>query len=303
MNPHADRRLSSLDALETEAISILRAVVGERDRPVMLFSGGKDSLVMLHLARKAWWPAPPPFPLLHVDTGHNFDELIAFRDETVGGLGLDLRVASVQDWIDDGRLVPPPGGSRNRLQIPVLLHALRDGGFDAAFGGARRDEERSRAKERVCSLRDAYGQWDPRSQRPEPWAAWNTRVRTGEHIRVFPLSNWTELDIWSYILREKIELPMLYLAHEREMVERDGLLLGVHRFNPLQPGETSVRCKVRFRTLGDLPTTGGMRSEADTVLAVIAENLTAQLSERGVGRGDDRTSSSAMEDRKKEGYF
>lgn len=296
-------RLSSLDALESEAIGIVRDVAAERDRPVMLFSGGKDSLVMLHLARKAFWPGPVPFPLLHVDTGHNFPELLVFRDSLVSGLGLDLRVARVQDWIDDGRLEPPPDGSRNRLQIPVLLQALADGGFDAAFGGARRDEERARAKERVVSLRDRFGQWDPRAQRPEPWAAWNTRVHPGEHLRVFPLSNFTELDIWTYIAREGIGLPGLYRAHTREVVDQDGLLLAVGAVNPLRPGERSEMASVRFRTLGDQPLTGGMRSEATTVLAVIAENLTSALSERGVGRGDDRLSSFAMEDRKKEGYF
>lgn len=296
-------RLSSLDALETEAIGILRDVAAERDRPVMLFSGGKDSLVMLHLARKAFWPAPVPFPLLHVDTGHNFPELLAFRDALVAELGLDLRVARVQDWLDDGRLEEPPDGSRNRLQIPVLLHALAEGGFDAAFGGARRDEERARAKERVVSLRDRFGTWDPRAQRPEPWAAWNTRVQRGEHLRVFPLSNFTELDIWTTIARERIALPPLYLAHTREIVVRDELLLAVGPHNPLRPGEVSQTSSVRFRTLGDQPLTGGMRSEADTVLAVIAENLISAVSERGVGRGDDRLSSFAMEDRKKEGYF
>jgi sulfate adenylyltransferase subunit 2 len=301
--PHPARRLSSLDALESEAIGIIRAVAAERDRPVMLFSGGKDSLVMLHLARKASWPAPPPFPMLHVDTGQNFPELLSFRDALVDRLGLDLRVASVQDWIDDGRLVEGPDGSRNRLQIPVLLDAIRKGGFDAAFGGARRDEERARAKERVVSLRDRHGQWEPRAQRPEPWAAWNTRVRAGEHVRVFPLSNFTELDVWSYILREGIALPPLYLAHERTVVHRDGMLLSVHPMNRARAGEVVETAMVRFRTLGDLPLTGAMRSDATTVEGVIAENLTHALSERGVGRADDRTSSAAMEDRKREGYF
>ncbi len=247
MGAASARRLNSLDALEAEAMRIVRAVVE--------------------------------------------------------ALGLELRVARVQEWLDDGRLVAPPDGSRNRLQIPVLLHALRDVAFDTAFGGARRDEERARAKERVVSLRDAYGQWDPRSQRPEPWAAWNTRVRAGEHVRVFPLSNWTELDVWSYILREGIALPSLYRAHPRAVVERDGLLLAVHTLNPLRPGERAEVARVRFRTLGDLPTTGAMRSDARTVRDVIAENLSASQSERGVGRGDDRASASAMEDRKREGYF
>lgn len=294
---------TSLDVLESEAIHIFRTVAGERDNPVMLFSGGKDSLVMLRLARKAFFPAKPPFPLLHVDTGHNFPELLEFRDNLVGRLGLDLRVARVQDWLDDGRLALPPDGSRNRLQIPVLLHALREGGFDAAFGGARRDEERARAKERVCSHRDRFGQWEPRLQRPEPWNLWNTRVWTGEHLRIFPLSNFTELDIWTYIAREQIELPPLYYAHERDVVVRDDLVLAVDPLNPPRPGETVERASVRFRTLGDLPLTGAMRSTADTVLDVISENLTARYSERGVGRADDRTSSAAMEDRKREGYF
>jgi sulfate adenylyltransferase subunit 2 len=301
--PASWSQTTSLDALEAEAIHIFRTVAGERDAPVMLFSGGKDSLVMLHLARKAFWPAPPPFPLLHVDTGHNFPELLHFRDELVARLGLHLRVARVQDWLDDGRLGLPPDGSRNRLQIPVLLDALARGAHDAAFGGARRDEERARAKERVVSHRDRFGQWEPRAQRPEPWAHWNTRVWGGEHLRVFPLSNFTELDIWSYIHREGIELPPLYLAHEREVVDRDGLLLAVDPLNPVRPGERPTRASVRFRTLGDLPLTGAMRSTASTLPALIAENLTAAVSERGVGRGDDRTSSAAMEDRKREGYF
>ncbi|TNE85257.1 MAG: sulfate adenylyltransferase subunit 2 [Deltaproteobacteria bacterium] len=295
--------LSSLDMLETEAMQIFWTVVGECDRPVMLFSGGKDSLCMLHIARKAFAPGRIPFPMLHVDTGHNFPELLAFRDHIAEAYELDLRVASVQAWIDDGRLTEPPDGSRNTLQIPVLLDALTTGGFDAAFGGARRDEERARAKERVFSHRDAFGQWDPKQQRPELWDVWNTRKRPGETLRVFPLSNWTELDVWCYIRREGIALPSLYLAHERELVEREGLLLAVDALNPLRDGEHSFRDTVRFRTLGDLPLTGGMRSAARDVTAVIAENLTASVSERGVGRGDDRASAAAMEDRKREGYF
>lgn len=297
------RSLSSSDLLETEAIQIIREVAAERENPVMLFSGGKDSLCMLHLARKAFAPGRVPFPMLHVDTGHNFEELITFRDKTIERFGLTLKVASVQQWIDEGRLKVPPDGSRNRLQIPVLVDALRSGGYDAAFGGARRDEERARAKERVISHRDAHGQWDPKNQRPELWSLWNTRARQTENLRVFPLSNWTELDVWAYILREGIELPPLYLAHKRMCVERDGLLLAVDPLNPLRPGEEAIEASIRFRTLGDLPTTGGMRSEATTVAAVISENLTAAVSERGVGRADDRTSQAAMEDRKREGYF
>lgn len=295
-------RLSSLQRLEAEAIAILRFTVGERERPVMLFSGGKDSLVMLHLARKAFWPGPVPFPLLHVDTGHNFPELLAFRDDLVDRLGLDLRVASVQDALDDGTLTEAEDGSRNRLQIPVLLGALRDLKADAAFGGARRDEERARAKERIVSHRDRFGQWEPRAQRPEPWVLCNTLVKPGEHLRVFPLSDWTELDIWTYILREEIALPPLYFAHERRVVERDDMLLADHPW-VTQPGETVRATSVRYRTLGDLTCTGAMESTAATVAQVIAENLTTAISERGVGRADDRTSSAAMEDRKREGYF
>lgn len=296
-------RFSSLRLLESEAIQILREIVGERERPVMLFSGGKDSLTMLHLARKAFAPGRIPFPMLHVDTGWNFPELIDFRDRIVDRYQLDLHVASVQEWLDDGRLHTGPDGSRNWLQIPVLLDALKRGKYDAAFGGARRDEERARAKERVISHRDDLGQWDPKNQRPEVWNLWNTRVDHDANLRVFPLSNWTELDVWSYILHEEIELPPLYLAHPRELVEREGLLLAIHAYNPLQDGETSFVDHVRFRTLGDLPTTGAMRSKADSVAAVIAENLTAKVSERGVGRADDRVSKAAMEDRKREGYF
>ena len=293
----------ALDALMAEAIHILRTVVGERDRPVMLFSGGKDSLLMLHLARKAFWPGPIPFPLLHVDTGHNFPELIAFRDQVVAELGLQLIVAEVEPWLRDGRLAPPPDGSRNQLQIPVLLDALRRHGFDAAFGGARRDEERARAKERVMSHRDRFGVWEPRSQRPEPWALWNTQLWQGEHLRVFPLSNFSELDVWTALGHERVALPGLYFAHRREVVERDGLLLAVHALNPLQPGEAPRQEEVRFRTLGDAPSTGAMPSTARTIAEVIRENLLAPASERGTGRGDDRASAAAMEDRKRAGYF
>ena len=297
------RGLSSIDFLESEAMQIMRTVVGERENPVMLFSGGKDSLCMLQVALKAFAPGRVPFPMLHVDTGHNFPELMAFRDRIVKELDLELRVASVQEWIDEGRIEEPPDGNRNGLQIPVLLDALATGGYDVAFGGARRDEERARAKERVFSHRDAHGQWEPKQQRPELWDLWNTRVRKGENLRVFPLSNWTEIDVWCYIRREGFELPPLYLAHERELVEREGLLLAIDELNPLREGETSFRDSVRFRTLGDLPLTGAMRSQADTVSKVVAENLSAAVSERGVGRADDRVSKAAMEDRKREGYF
>jgi sulfate adenylyltransferase subunit 2 len=293
----------ALDTLQAEAIHILRAVVGERDRPVMLFSGGKDSLLMLHLARKAFWPGPIPFPLLHVDTGHNFPELIAFRDQVVAELGLQLIVAEVEPWLRDGRLAPPPDGSRNQLQIPVLLDALRRHGFDAAFGGARRDEERARAKERVMSHRDRFGVWEPRAQRPEPWDLWNTQLWAGEHLRVFPLSNFSELDVWTALGHERVELPGLYFSHTREVVERDGLLLAVNHLNPLLPGEVSAAREVRFRTLGDAPSTGAMASTARTIAEVIRENLLAPASERGTGRGDDRASAAAMEDRKRAGYF
>jgi sulfate adenylyltransferase subunit 2 len=295
--------LSSIDLLESEAMQIMRTVVGESENPVMLFSGGKDSLCMLHVARKAFGPGRIPFPMLHVDTGHNFPELMAFRDRVVRDFDLDLKVASVQEWIDEGRIEEPPDGNRNGMQIPVLLDAIATHGFDVAFGGARRDEERARAKERIFSHRDAHGQWEPKMQRPELWNLWNTRVRKGENLRVFPLSNWTEIDVWAYIRREGFALPPLYLAHERELVEREGLLLAVDPLNPLRPGETSFRDTVRFRTLGDLPLTGAMRSKADTVSKVVAENLSAAVSERGVGRADDRVSKAAMEDRKREGYF
>ncbi len=297
------RGMSSIDLLESEAMHIMRTVVGERDNPVMLFSGGKDSLCMLQVARKAFAPGRIPFPMLHVDTGHNFPELMAFRDHIVEKFDLDLRVASVQEWIDDGRIEEPPDRNRNGLQIPVLLDAIASGGYDVAFGGARRDEERARAKERVFSHRDEHGQWRPKDQRPELWDLWNTRVRKGENLRVFPLSNWTEIDVWCYIRREELALPPLYLAHERDLVEREGLLLAIDDLNPLRDGETIVRDSVRFRTLGDLPLTGAMRSKADTVSKVVAENLSAAVSERGVGRADDRVSKAAMEDRKREGYF
>ncbi|MET8653675.1 sulfate adenylyltransferase subunit CysD [Nocardia aurea] len=298
-------RVDELRALEAEAVHIIREVVSELETPVLLFSAGKDSIVLLRLAEKAFRPAPLPFPVLHVDTGHNFDEVIAFRDRRVAEAGHQLIVASVQDSIDRGRVreIGGPHASRNRLQTRTLLDALEEGGFDAAFGGARRDEERARAKERVLSFRDEFGQWDPRAQRPEPWSLYNGRIRPGEQVRVFPLSNWTELDIWRYIDLEGLELPPIYFAHEREVFERDGLLLATSRFTAPAPGESVSTQQVRYRTVGDLTITGAVRSEAADIAAVIAEISAATVSERGETRADDRTSAAAMEDRKREGYF
>ncbi|GAA1332683.1 sulfate adenylyltransferase subunit CysD [Brachybacterium rhamnosum] len=294
---------SLLDALESEGIHIIREVVAELERPVMLFSGGKDSVVMLHLAVKAFWPAPVPFPVLHVDTGHNFPEVLEFRDRTVERLGVELKVARVQDYLDDGRLEERADGTRNPLQTLPLLDGIEDGRHDAVFGGGRRDEDKARAKERVVSLRNSFGHWDPKNQRPELWHLYNTRHRPGEHVRVFPLSNWTELDVWRYIAREGIELPSLYYAHEREVVERDGMLLSPGEIVPLREGEaTSVRT-VRYRTVGDVSCTGAVPSEARDVEAVLAEVAATTVSERGATRADDRISEAAMEDRKKEGYF
>ncbi len=294
-----------LRSLESEAIFILRETAAEFDRPVLLFSGGKDSLVLLHLAVKAFRPAKLPFPLLHVDTGHNFPELIEFRDRIIGQLEERLVVASVQAQIDAGRVRDPQGigASRNRLQTTALLDALESGRFDAALGGARRDEERARAKERIFSHRDAFGQWDPKNQRPELWSLFNTRRASDEHFRVFPLSNWTELDVWRYIRAEGIEIPSLYLAHEREVFERDGMLYAPADFVERRDGERCFRAKVRFRTIGDVTCTGAVRSNADTVDAIIDEVAKARITERGAGRADDRLSEAAMEDRKKEGYF
>ena len=297
--------LSHLGALEAEAVHIFREVAATFERPVLLFSGGKDSVVMLHLAAKAFWPTPLPFPVLHIDTGHNFDEVIEFRDRVVDRLGLRLVVASVQDDIDAGRAVEDTGprASRNRLQTHALLRGIQEGGFDAVFGGARRDEEKARAKERVFSFRDEFGQWDPRAQRPELWNLYNGRHRKGEHIRVFPLSNWTELDIWQYITEEAIELPSIYYAHRRRVVPRDGMLLAHTRFLTLLPGEESYEELVRFRTVGDATCTGCVESPADTAAAVAAEVAASRLTERGATRADDRISEAGMEDRKKEGYF
>ncbi|MFM9377638.1 sulfate adenylyltransferase subunit CysD [Gordonia sp. VNK21] len=297
--------LSNLDALEAESVHILREVAATFERPGMLFSGGKDSVVMFHLARKAFWPAPMPFPLMHVDTGHNFDEVIEYRDRVVAQTGATLLVSSVQDDIDAGRVVEQtgPGSSRNRLQTAALLRGITENRFDAVFGGARRDEEKARAKERVFSFRDSFGAWDPRNQRPELWNLYNGRHHKGEHIRVFPLSNWTELDIWQYIARENIELPPIYYAHEREVVPRDGMLLAKTRFLETYPGETSHTERVRFRTVGDATCTGCVESDADTPEKVIEEVSSTRVTERGATRADDRISEAGMEDRKKEGYF
>jgi sulfate adenylyltransferase subunit 2 len=296
-------RFSHLQALEAESIFIIREVMAEFERPVLLFSGGKDSIVMLRLAEKAFWPAPIPFPVMHVDTGHNFDEVLAFRDERVAQLGLNLIVASVPEALVSGLVREPADGTRNRIQTPVLLDAVEKHRFDALFGGARRDEEKARAKERVFSFRDEFGQWDPRNQRPELWSIYNARVHNGESIRVFPLSNWTELDVWHYIAREHIPLPSIYFAHEREVVDRDGMLYAVHEHLKVRAGERPFSALVRYRTVGDASCTAAVASDADTVEKVIAEVAATRITERGATRGDDRISEAAMEDRKKEGYF
>jgi sulfate adenylyltransferase subunit 2 len=298
-------QLTHLEALEAEAVHIFREVAATFERPVLLFSGGKDSVVMLHVALKAFWPAPLPFAVMHVDTGHNFDEVIEFRDRVVADHGLRLVVSSVQDDIDAGRVVDETGprASRNRLQTHALLRGIRDGRFDAVFGGARRDEEKARAKERVFSFRDEFGQWDPRAQRPELWHLYNGKHRKGEHIRVFPLSNWTELDIWQYIAAERIELPSIYYAHRRPVVPRDGMLLAHTRFLTLLSGEESYEELVRFRTVGDATCTGCVESTAVTAEDVVVEVAASRITERGATRADDRISEAGMEDRKKEGYF
>jgi sulfate adenylyltransferase subunit 2 len=300
-----DTQVEELRLLEAESVHIIREVVAELQRPVLLFSAGKDSIVLLRLAEKAFRPSPLPFPVLHVDTGHNFPEVIEFRDRRLGEHGHKLIVGSVQESIDSGRVqeVGGPAGSRNRLQTRTLLDALEAGGFDAAFGGARRDEERARAKERILSFRDEFGQWDPRAQRPEPWSLYNGRIKKGEQVRVFPLSNWTELDIWRYIELEGLDLPPIYFAHEREVVARDGILLAVSEYVQPRDGESSAVEWVRYRTVGDLTITGAVRSTATDITGVIAEISAATVSERGETRADDRTSVAAMEDRKREGYF
>ena len=297
--------LSHLAALEAESIHIIREVAAEFERPVLLFSGGKDSAVMLRLAEKAFLPARLPFPLMHVDTGHNFPEVIGYRDRRVAELGAQLVVASVQDSIDRGRVVEETGprASRNRLQTVTLLDAIEEHRFDAVFGGGRRDEEKARAKERVFSFRDDFGQWDPKNQRPELWSLYNGRHRKGEHIRVFPLSNWTELDIWQYVSEAEVELPSIYFAHEREVIERDGMLLAVNPWITILDGETPHTRTVRFRTVGDATCTGAVESSASSLEQIIAETAAATVTERGATRADDRISESGMEDRKREGYF
>jgi sulfate adenylyltransferase subunit 2 len=301
----SDYLLSQLDVLEAESIHIMREVAAEFEHPALLFSGGKDSIVMLALAEKAFKPAHIPFPVMHVDTGHNFPEVLEYRDRRVAELGVRLVVASVQASIDSGRAVEETGRwvSRNRLQTVTLLDAIEENRFDAAFGGGRRDEEKARAKERVFSFRDDFGQWDPKNQRPELWNLYNTRIKRGEHIRVFPLSNWTELDVWSYIERENLEIPSIYYAHERVVFERDGILLADNQFLTRAENEETFTATVRYRTVGDMTITGAVLSPAKTVGEVIAEVAATRVTERGATRADDRASEAAMEDRKREGYF
>ncbi|CAO0834934.1 Sulfate adenylyltransferase subunit 2 OS=Streptomyces microflavus OX=1919 GN=cysD PE=3 SV=1 [Streptomyces microflavus] len=300
VNPYA---LSHLDSLESEAVHIFREVAGEFERPVILFSGGKDSIVMLHLALKAFAPAPVPFTLLHVDTGHNFPEVLEYRDRTVKKHGLRLHVASVQEYIDAGKLRERPDGIRNPLQTVPLTEAIQQHRFDAVFGGGRRDEEKARAKERVFSLRDEFSQWDPRRQRPELWQLYNGRHAPGEHVRVFPISNWTELDVWQYIEREGIELPEIYFAHEREVFNRNGMWLTAGHWGGPKEHESTETRLVRYRTVGDMSCTGAVDSDATTLDAVITEIAASRLTERGATRADDKMSEAAMEDRKREGYF
>ena len=295
--------LSQLRVLEAESIHIFREVAAEMQRPCLLFSGGKDSIVMLHVARKAFAPARIPFPVMHVDTGLNFPEILAYRDRWIEKLGLKLVIASVPDAIERGFVSEEPNGSRNRIQTPVLLETAEQHRFDALFGGARRDEEKARAKERVFSFRDEFGQWDPKNQRPEIWSLYNGKVHLGQSIRVFPLSNWTELDVWTYIETERIEIPELYLAKEREVVERGGMLYAVNQFTPARDGDTVRNVVCRYRTVGDANLTAAVESDADTVEKIVAEIAAVRITERGATRGDDKTSETSMEDRKKEGYF
>ncbi|NUR73133.1 MAG: sulfate adenylyltransferase subunit CysD [Hamadaea sp.] len=296
-------RISHLDALEAESVFVMREVAAEFERPVLLFSGGKDSIVMLRLAEKAFHPGRIPFPVMHVDTGHNFPEVMEYRDRRVAELGVQLVVASVPDALERGLVREPADGTRNRIQTPVLLDAVEKYRFDALFGGARRDEEKARAKERVFSFRDEFGQWDPRNQRPELWSLYNSKISPGESIRVFPLSNWTELDVWHYIARERIDLPSIYFAHDREVVDRGGMLFGVNEYIRPRAGETVTKRRVRYRTVGDASLTAAVPSEADTVEKVIDEVASTRITERGATRGDDKVSEAAMEDRKREGYF
>jgi sulfate adenylyltransferase subunit 2 len=300
-----DYELSQLDQLEAESIHIIREVAAEFERPVLLFSGGKDSIVMARLAEKAFWPARLPFPVMHVDTGHNFEEVMDYRDRRVKELGARLVVASVQESIDKGRVVEQTGprASRNPLQTVTLLDALTEHRFDAVFGGARRDEEKARAKERVYSFRDEFGQWDPKNQRPELWSLYNGRHRKGEHIRIFPLSNWTELDVWQYIEREELEIPSIYFSHRRQVFARDGMLLSLGPAMQLLPDEEPFEATVRYRTVGDMSCTGAVESAAATVEEIIVEVAASRITERGATRADDRASEAAMEDRKREGYF
>ncbi len=303
MTTHVDYQLSQLDELESESIHIFREVAAEFEKPVLMFSGGKDSITMLRLAEKAFYPARIPFPVLQVDTGYDFPEVLATRDRWVERLGVRLIVASVEEAIANGVVVDDGRTSRNRLQIGTLLHAIEEHGFTAAFGGGRRDEEKARAKERVYSHRDDFGQWDPKMQRPELWTLYNGRIHAGEHMRVFPLSNWTELDIWHYIGREQIDIPSIYYAHRRKVFSRDGMLLSESEHNPLRAGESVTERTVRFRTVGDLTLTGCVESEAATIEEISTEIGASRVTERGATRGDDRFSEAAMEDRKKEGYF
>jgi sulfate adenylyltransferase subunit 2 len=304
-SPRSDYQLSQLDVLESESIHVIREVAAEFERPVLLFSGGKDSIVMLALAERAFWPARLPFPVMHVDTGHNFAEVLEFRDRRVRETDTRLIVASVQDSIDAGRVADETGrwASRNRLQTTTLLDAIEENRFDAVFGGARRDEEKARAKERMFSFRDEFGQWDPKNQRPELWNLYNTKLHRGEHIRVFPLSNWTELDVWHYILREDLEIPSIYFAHQRQVFERDGILLADSSYVTRGEDEPLFKATVRYRTVGDMTCTGAVESTAATIPEVITEIAATRITERGQTRADDRASEAAMEDRKREGYF